>query len=180
MQSLVTVRMFGTRAAWTQNASASMRASSPKANLFDPTVRTAHGRKTQAPRCAPALRKQMNARRSVHSTKPPHVPRTSRAANLHTPGHCEAIPRCKPAYPLTLRGNPADASALSLTLVCLAPAIKAANLCATPKCMRPSLSFAFAPLFGVKMLQRCNAVTFITNATGANRYKFLPVCFVLQ
>ena len=93
-------------------------------------------------------------------------------------GH--AVACHKPAYPRTLRGNPADAFALSLRLVCLTPAIEAANLCATPKCMRPSLSFAFAPLFGVKVLQRCNAVTFIANATGANRYKFLPVCFVLQ
>ena len=93
-------------------------------------------------------------------------------------GH--AVACHKPAYPRILRGNPAAAFALSLRLICLTPAIKAANLCATPKCMRPSLSFAFAPLFGVKMLQRCNAVTFIANATGAKRYKFLPVCFVLQ
>ena len=136
----------------------------------------------------------MNARRSVHSTKPPHVPRPSRATNpypldparpsrakkLHTPGHCEAIPRHKAVCPLTLRGNPADASALSSRLVCLTPAIEAANLCAAPKCMLPPLFFAFAPLFGVKMLQRCNAVTFIANATGAKRYKILSVCFVLQ
>ena len=56
---------------------------------------------------------------------------------------------------------------------------QAANLCATSKCMRPSLSFAFAPLFGVKMLQRCNALTFITNAAGAN-LSLIHICKKLQ
>ena len=40
MQSFATAQMFDTRAAWTQNACPLMCASSPKANLFDPTVRS--------------------------------------------------------------------------------------------------------------------------------------------